>query len=131
MIKVWNTLISDPDQEIYKAHGYDWWLDNGVKIQKEHNSNKVTIWNCMTQGDNHEPVSKLHKEYFEDYGWHAGMYKVCVDVFKKKFKESEARCKADPENEEIHKRKENIEKKLDYYTELLSSSLSKVKIKLK
>lgn len=98
-----------------------WYLDNGVKIERSEET--FNIYNTMV-GDRYERVKDDEYLVFENEGWLAGCYNVCINHFRRRlYKAEELISHEIKKGRQIHlpvlnERKEELEKKLDRYIEL-------------
>lgn len=94
-----------------------WYIDHGIKIEKFLDG-KIELNNAMVSGDFYRPVSNEYRKVFEHEGWLAGCYEMCIDTYTYRMLNVIDLIKKHPEEIDLLKRKENIEKKLKRYLDL-------------
>jgi hypothetical protein len=124
-MKAWNELENDPNVSLYwtgdkrNPDSY-WYLDHGVKIEKFKDGH-FEINNVMFAGDFYVPLKKHQIEIFEDKGWLEGCYNVCIDTYLIRLFKINKLLISSPENEDLINRKNNVEKKIKRYQELIDN----------
>ena len=89
-MKAWNDLENDPYISLYWT-GDDrnpdtyWYMDHGVKIEQMKDGS-IEINNAMVGGDFYKRVTDSQYKVFEEKGWLAGCYNVCVETYKERLR---------------------------------------------
>lgn len=92
-----------------------WYMEHGCKIEKFVSDGRIEIKNVMMAGDHYVSIDADQYAVFEDEGWLAGCYNVCIDVYRERLSRV---SKHNMANEDIRIRVENLNKKLARYVEL-------------
>jgi hypothetical protein len=91
-MKAWKDLENDEHISLYWTGDREnpktlWYLNYGVKIEKNMETGEIEVKNTMTSSDMYEDVNRHQRWIFESRGWEAGCMRVCHDVYKKKDEE--------------------------------------------
>jgi hypothetical protein len=88
-MKAWQDLENDEHISLYwtgdsRKPKTLWYLNHGVKIEKDMETGEIEIKNTMTKSDMYEDVNRHQRWIFESKGWEAGCMRVCFDVYRKR-----------------------------------------------
>lgn len=98
-MKAWKDL-KDSGKDLFKTDSSEWWLDLGAKIEL-FDSGRIEIWNTISPGFNYTKPTLDQMMYFEDYGWDAGRFKICVDEYERRLEDLKKRMMYISGDEEI------------------------------
>lgn len=121
-MKAWDDLEKDPNISLYWT-GYErnpksyWYIDHGIKIEK-FKDGTIELNNAMAAGDFYRSLKDKHIKVFENNGWLAGCYEVCIEMYENRIMNVIDLIRRNPNEPELLLRKENIEKKLKRYLDL-------------
>jgi hypothetical protein len=93
-MKAWNELEEDPYITLYwtgdeRNPDTHWYMDHGVKIEQMRDGS-IEINNAMVGGDFYKRVTDSQYKVFEEQGWLAGCYNVCIDTYKERLRKVDA-----------------------------------------
>lgn len=109
-MKAWQDLESNPNVSIYRTMKSSWYINHGVKIERFDEDGRIEVKNTMTHDDHYDDVTDDQYHVFENVGWEAGAFTVCIDVLEGKYSRASLYT---PE------RCASIRKKIDAYRERL------------
>ena len=93
-MKAWNDLEEDPYITLYwtgdeRNPDTHWYMDHGVKIEQMRDGS-IEINNAMVGGDFYKRVTDSQYKVFEEKGWLAGCYNVCIETYKERLRKVDA-----------------------------------------
>lgn len=94
-----------------------WYMDHGCKIEK-FKDGKIKIHNAMLAGDHYSEITDEQYEVFENRGWLAGCYIVCIDTYANRIMRASKLLRSNPDDQDTINRLEILRKKLSRYAEL-------------
>ena len=94
-MKAVEEIKSNPDLPVWITGDAEnpksyWYLDRGVKIEWFPDGT-VKVWNVMSPGHNYQPIIGIDYEYFEKFGWKAGLYRFNWKYFEDLAKNTKSR----------------------------------------
>ena len=121
-MKAWEQLEQDPNITIYyygtsENKSSEYYIDHGVRIEKMRDGS-VTIKNCMLAGDFYKEVSSKEYNVFEQKGWLAGCYNVCISTLESKLTKCNYLIKHTKHDDRLVERRNVLEEKILRYKEL-------------
>ncbi len=84
-MKAWDDLVNNKELSLWTTDDSEWYLDTGAKIER-FNDGRIVIKNVLSRGDNFTDPTVCQMYYFENSGWDAGRYKICVDEYRRRIK---------------------------------------------
>ena len=82
-MKAWNDLENNKEITLWTTSRSRWYLDLGARIER-FDDGEIVIKNIISTGENYIKATPIQMIYFEDHGWDAGRYKICVDEYLRK-----------------------------------------------
>ena len=82
---------------------YESYIMNSIKILKDHESDKVVIFNTAKNGDYYKMLDDTEQKEFSENGWRNGVYVISLSNYRLKLDKIEKKIK-----EEVNGKKPNI-----------------------
>ncbi len=83
-MKAWDDLINDADKTICSTMNSLYYINHGCKIEKFNEDGRYEIKNTMTNSDHYEDVPGYIYTIFEMYGFDAGAFSMCSNVYSRR-----------------------------------------------
>jgi|TARA_B110000908_G_scaffold158863_1_gene200466 hypothetical protein len=82
---------------------YESYIMNSIKILRDHESDKVVIFNTTRNGDYYKMLDDTEQKEFSENGWRNGVYVISLSNYRLKLDKIEKKIK-----EEVNGKKPNI-----------------------
>jgi len=103
LLSVLNEASQDEASISLSCDEYESYIMNSIKILKDHESNKVVIYNTAKNGDYYKLLSSTEEKEFCENGWRKGVYVISLSNYRLKLDKIEKKIKA-----EANSKKPNI-----------------------